>query len=234
MSFGVASINSGNPNIITYGHEAYQPHRLVINILLANLAQLIISFLFLAYNSILTAMLMAKEWSEFAKNRKYLRVTSPVGNQKATYWLSLPYRYAVSLLLSSMLLHWLTSQAIFLDRRIVEQVWWNEPYTDNDVGSVSTVGYSPFAVILCLLLGVLMLFALFAIGFRRYKPGLPLAASCSAAISAACHLPAGEKDSSTLPLQWGVRAGESWDAVGHCSFSSREVTMPLPDRRYAG
>ncbi|KIW04859.1 uncharacterized protein PV09_04041 [Verruconis gallopava] len=232
-SFGVASIYDGSPYVITYGHELYQPHRLVANILLANLPQLVISFLFLAYNSILTSMVMAKEWSDFAHERKTLRVSAPVGKQRSTYYLQLPYRYAIPLLLSSMLLHWVTSQAIFLDRRIVLQVWWGEPYEDNDVGSVSTVGYSPVAAIICLLIGVSMLVALVFVALGRYKPGIPLAASCSAAISAACHLERNEPDAAVLPLLWGVAASEQWDRIGHCAFSSLGVREPVDGNRYA-
>jgi hypothetical protein len=179
-------------------------------------------------------MLMAKEWSEFAHVRKTLRVTAPSGQQRSTYYLQLPYRYAIPLLVTSMLLHWLTSQAIFLDRRIVQQVWWNEPYTDNTVGSVSTVGYSPLAVMLCLVLGLIMVIALLVMGFRKYKPGIPLASSCSAAISAACHAPVSANDASVLPLLWGVVGMEQWGGVGHCALSSGEVSMPQPGARYAG
>lgn len=46
--FGAANIDEGSKYAITYGHELYQPDRLVANILLANLPQLVISFLFLA------------------------------------------------------------------------------------------------------------------------------------------------------------------------------------------
>jgi hypothetical protein len=185
------------------------------------------------YNSILSAMALSLEWSSFAHVRKFLRVTAPVGKQRSTYYLSLPYRFALPLLASSTLLHWLTSQAIFLDRRTVYEVW-GTPYVNEDTGSVATVGYSPPAVILVLVLGVIMVATLVALGFRRFKAGIPLAASCSAAISAACHSPANETESSVLPLKWGVVVGESWEAVGHCSFSSSEVTMPVPGNRYAG
>jgi hypothetical protein len=179
-------------------------------------------------------MLMAKEWSKFGHVRKTLRVTAPSGRQRSTYYLQLPYRYAIPLLVASMLLHWLTSQAIFLDRRIVQQVWWNEPYTDNRVGSVSTVGYSPLAVMLCLLLGIIMVVALVALGFRKYEPGIPLASSCSAAISAACHAPISMTDASGLPLLWGVVEREQRGGVSHCALSSGEVSMPQSGVRYAG
>src|SRR5690348_14895687 len=115
-------------------------------------------------------MLLAKEWSDFAHERKYLRVSAPAGKQRSTHYLSLPFRWAIPLLLASVLLHWLISQAIFLDRRIVIDVWQLE-YVNNSVGSVSTVGYSPFAIILCLLVGIAMVGAIFANAFfKRYRP----------------------------------------------------------------
>ncbi|KAF2134767.1 hypothetical protein P153DRAFT_329435 [Dothidotthia symphoricarpi CBS 119687] len=231
--FGVANIDEGSRYAITYGHELYQPDRLVANILLANLPQLVIPFLFLAYNSILTSMLMAKEWSEFGYKRKSLRVTAPSGQQRSTYFLSLPYRYALPLLSASILLHWLTSQAVFLDRRIVESVWWDSVYDDNTVGSVATVGYSPLAVLLCLVVGLLMVMALVALGFRRYQPGIPLAGSCSASISAMCHPLPGESEAATQTLLWGVVSTNGY-GLGHCAFSSRDVWAPQPGTQYAG
>jgi hypothetical protein len=62
-------------------------------------------------------MLMAKEWSDFAHERKALRVTTPSGGQRSTHYLQLPYGYALPLLAASAVLHWLTSQAIFLDSK---------------------------------------------------------------------------------------------------------------------
>lgn len=43
---------------------------------------------------------------------------------------------------------------------------------------------------------------------------MPLAGSCSAVISAACHPPAGDEQASTKPLMWGACAsggGGSWE-----------------------
>jgi hypothetical protein len=186
------------------------------------------------YNSLLTGMLLGKEWNDYAYERKTLRVHSPTGKQRSTYYLQLPYRYGIPLLIAATLLHWLTSQAIFLDRRIVRQVWWGDPYNNNSVGSVSTVGYSPMATIFCLGVGIIMLAALIVIGLRRYKSAMPLAGSCSAAISAACHSPPSDADASFLPLKWGVIEVGDASGVGHCSFSSRDVSEPVTGLRYAG
>lgn len=48
--------------------------------------------------------------------KKPLRVTAPQGQQRSTYYLHLPYRYSVPLIVTSALLHWLVSQSIFLVR----------------------------------------------------------------------------------------------------------------------
>ncbi|KAK4499341.1 hypothetical protein PRZ48_009854 [Zasmidium cellare] len=87
---------------------------LVAAILLANCPQAIVSFLYLLYNGLLTSMLLAKEWSQYALRRKPLRVTSPHGSQRSTHYLQLPLRYSFPLLLISSLLHWIISQSIFL------------------------------------------------------------------------------------------------------------------------
>ena len=43
-----------------------------------------------------------------------LRVTEPCGLQRSTYYLQLPYLYAIPLLIVSTLLHRLVSQSIFI------------------------------------------------------------------------------------------------------------------------
>lgn len=79
-----------------------------------------------------------------------------------------------------------------------------------------------------------MVVALMALGSRKYNPGIPLAGSCSAAISAACHAPIRETNASVLPLLWGVVETGQWDGVGHCAFSNCEVSVPQSGVRYAG
>ena len=69
-------------------------------------------------------------------------------------------------------------------------------------------------------------------GFRNYKPEIPLVGSCSAAISAACHRPKEDEDAADKPLMWGAVSMK--DGVGHCCFTSFEVTTPIEDKLYAG
>jgi hypothetical protein len=77
-----------------------------------------------------------------------------------------------------------------------------------------------------------MLSGLFIASLQRFRNLMPLAASCSASISALCRiLPDGGEDgyeAAYLPLQWGVIPGSKrlsrprLEGV-HYSFSSREV-----------
>ena len=195
-------------------------------ILLGNLPQVVLSFLYLMYNGLYTCMLQGHEWSNYAHERKTVRVTSPVGKQRSTYYLTLPYTYAVPLLFFSGLLHWLVSQSLFL---VSITMYDGDQVVDN----ITTCGYSCIAIIFVLIVGSTLLLAGVALGFRRYKPGMPLASSCSAAISAACHPPADDVGAAVLPLMWGV-VDDDIDGVGHCSFTSREVVPPVKGRLYAG
>jgi len=52
---------------------------LLTTVLLANLPQTILSFLYFSYNGLITCVMEAYEWNSFATSRKTLRVTSPVG-----------------------------------------------------------------------------------------------------------------------------------------------------------
>lgn len=179
-------------------------------------------------------MLLAKEWAEHAHKRRFLRVSSPIGAQRSTYFLQLPYRYSVPLLVGSSLLHWLISQSLFVARvSIVDSAG----VEDLD-RAISTCGYSPMAIIFTIILGSIMVLTGIAIGFRRARPGMPLASSCSAAISAACHPPKEDIHPSTKRVMWGVAVEDddssSPGQIGHCSFTSLEVWAPTVGRLYAG
>lgn len=63
-----------------------------------------------------TPMHLAEEYSGCGVSRKALRVTTPQGQQRAIYWLQLPFKYSIPLIATSATLHWLISQALFLIR----------------------------------------------------------------------------------------------------------------------
>jgi hypothetical protein len=162
-----------------------------------------------------------------------LRVSSPRGRQRSTYFLQLPYRYAVPLTIISGLLHRLVSQSIFVaDINVNDRAGHLDPTL-----SVSTCGYSVFAMAFTLIMGGALLAVAIGLGLRRYRPGMPPVGTCSVAIAAACHVREKEKDNvALLPLQWGAIPdnGVSETGVGHCCFSSEEVEMPKEGQAYAG
>jgi hypothetical protein len=200
-----------------------------VNIILANMPQLILSFIYLYFNGYWTCMLAAKEWSGYAHEKKSLRVTSPMGTQRSTYWLQLPYTYAIPLLVFSAVLNWLVSQALFLAPI--------DAFDSNGVHrpdrSITKAGYSIMPIIFALILSFFGLVLSIANGFRKYRPGMPFAASCSAVMSAACHPAPEEHEAAVNPVKWGcIKTGSG--EVGHCSFSSSDVTEPLVNNLYMG
>ena len=201
---------------------------LLAAILVANSPQVILSFLYLMYNGLFACMLLVDEWGHYAHRKRPLRVTSPTDSQRSTYRLQLPYRYGVPLILLSGTLHWLVSQSIFLTRIL----GFTHEGVEDPANSISTLGFSLIAIVTVIAVGtVVVLFGILT-GFRRYPAGIPIAGSCSAAISAACHRPEGDTDAAEKPLMWG--AMETERSIGHCCFTSFEVEKPVVGRLYSG
>ncbi|KAJ9645682.1 hypothetical protein H2199_002721 [Coniosporium tulheliwenetii] len=236
---GLSTVSS--KTLIVWGVPSLGSSGLIANVVLANLAQPILSFLYFSYNGLITCFLLAYEWSQYAMQRKGLRVSNiPHGSQRSTYFLQLPYRFAMPLLAVSGILHWLASQSIFLVSLEVYDPLGHPviPGSFPSVASVKTCGYSPIAMVCVLCIGVLLILFGFILGLQKFKSGMPVASSCSAAIAAACHPSPNEKggeNPALLPLQWGVteKPGEG-DVYGHIAFSSGEVEEPVEGFLYAG
>jgi hypothetical protein len=202
---------------------------LMENVLLANTPQLAISFVYVLYNNCLTRMMLGREYSGYARHRKPLRVSIPEGEQRSTYRLQLPYRYSAPLMAAMAVLHWLVARSIFL-------VEINVFDYDGDAMAekVSACGYSSMAIVLSLLVSGAVILSLLANGARKLEPSMPLASSCSLAITAACHTSPGDEDAALLPLKYGVVIAEepgNESDCEHACFSSNEVT-PLVDGRW--
>jgi hypothetical protein len=220
------------------------PNNMTLNAVIANTPQVILSVLYFSYNAIFTTFLLSYEWLSYAQKRKGLRVSrQPSGTQRAAYFLSLPYRFGLPLMLLSGVLHWLVSQAIFLvsidfythDGTPSAYAWSSSGYVR--VFDFKTCGFSPIAIVSVIVLGGLMIVGIFAFSFVPYDRGMTLAGSCSIAISAACHLDK-EVDidgevAAIEKLQWGVvSVGDN--GVGPCAFSSQDVEVPVKGELYAG
>ncbi|KAI4660818.1 uncharacterized protein J4E79_005386 [Alternaria viburni] len=222
---GFATVN-GN-NLLDFSTS------LIPGVLLANTPQLVLSYLYIALNALYTNMFVAAEWASYVKTQKSLRVTSPTGFQRDSYWLNVPFRYAIPMTIMSGLFHWLASQSIFK-----VQISITDMHTRKAASEVSTCGYSPVAIILTTVVGFTIAAGGLVISRFWYPAGIPLASSCSAAISAACHAPLEDVNASLLPVQWGAvthgKAGEDGEEpIGHCCFTSFPVEMPIPGRLYA-
>ena len=72
------------------------------------------------------------------------------------------------------------------------------------------------------------------IGFRKLHGKVPLANSNSFANSAACHPPEEDKNAAVKGVMWGEVHTGSDSEIGHCSFSSMDVTTPAGGKMYAG
>lgn len=132
-------------------------------------------------------------------------------------------------------LHWVVSQSIFLVR--IDTYKQGITYKHGKITSesvTSQVGYSCPPILTAILIGAaLMLFAI-AMGAKRLNGELPVAGSCSAAISAACHRPTDDIDAAFMPVQWGAVSSDEADDIGHCCFTSRVVESVVSGRTYAG
>ncbi|KAL9129526.1 MAG: hypothetical protein Q9217_002050 [Psora testacea] len=226
---------------------------LVKVVLLVNLPQLILTFLFLTYNAVFTCELIGVEWNKFAIAPQSLRVTRPKGRQRSTHYLGLPFKYAIPLATVSATLHWFMSQSLFLANLGFyasdgsEALVLQDDYGTSEVFSrfdlrqrfsnsntMFRAGYSCIAIICTIMLGVVTILVGIAFGFRRYNPGIPLVGSSSAAIAAACHPSEREPEEiAERPLMWGI-VSQSDDGVAHCALSSELVTAPVECQLCAG
>jgi hypothetical protein len=195
---------------------------------LVNVPQAFLSFTYLLYNSMLTCMHLAQEYSGYAVERKALRVSTPNGEQRSTYWLQLPYTYSIPLIATSATLHWLVSQSIFYVR--IQAYLHGKEY---NADSTSAVGFSPRALVTLAVLAFMVLTLGIILGFRRLENGIPMAASCSLALAAAAHRPEDDVDTALLPLKWGEVLDAGSETVDHCCFTSLEVREPVIGRHYA-
>lgn len=214
-------------------------------VVIANSAQLVVTLCYYFYNSLLTKMLLSAEYSSYGVNRKPLRVTWPVegSKQRSTYWLSIPYRYGLPAMALFTILHWLVSQGIYFVLAFPYDTDGNLLYAQKE--SAPAISYMP---LICAgaLLGVLGIMII-GVSFRRLKSAIPLAGTCSAAISAACHLREnvrtdtvthGELMWGETDLPWSLDSGDDDDdesdgPKGHCSFTPSEARQPSLDKLYA-
>lgn len=188
--------------------------------LFSNMPQVVLSFCYLNMNTLCTSIACAEEWNHFGITRKGLRVTKPEGEQRSTYFLQLPYRWAVPLMVVSGLLHWLLSQSFYLVR--YEQL----SRTGEPQSSTSACGFSMSSLVTFYGIALGLVVGVRWVGRRPMIPTVPPADCCSLFISASCHPPPGDDEASLERVKWGVVEGTSGAGHHHCSLSSKPVKKP--------
>lgn len=172
-------------------------------------------------------MIANREWYRYAKEKKPLRVSTPIGLQRSTYYVSMPYRYGIPLMIIMIGLHGSLSQGLF----VVPVDTLNSDGTIDTARLATYLGFSLWPLFTGMftsytfalsitgakrwqcseIAGLLILFMVIAIilcGFRRYTWGMPLGATFSAVISAACHQPLPDDRDAYMFSVW-------WRAVSH-------------------
>lgn len=233
-SFGVGTLDPRMIVGINYmnagGLHGNEPLPLPVVAIIANIPQTVLACCYFLLNALLTAMCLSKEYDNFSKTRKELRVSMPTGYQRSNYFLQIPFKYSIPLNIVSFILHFFFSQSIFL-ARVVEVLLSGEVIED----TLIDCGYSPIATIISALLCLLVLAAVFCLGLRRYSGIIPIAGSCSAAISAACHRPESDEKAAWHAVKWGeTKYYGPRPIVCHLAFSSEDVFTPVAGNWYAG
>ncbi|KAK5729389.1 hypothetical protein LTR17_012019 [Elasticomyces elasticus] len=240
--FTVTGMGSPQPYALTLGAQIGGLGRRTqfwIAIFVANLAQLGVTALYFLVTGVLAVMAIADEWSRFIDERKTLRMSYPHGIQRSSYRLALPYRLSLPLMAGMAILHWLISQSIFVistEAYFYAGTQAAQPLAQIRDNDAYLVGFSYPASILAMIMGTGLLLWMAYLGVsnrlkeinvRHSHTGrnlhMPLASSCSAAISAACHRPQDDNAAHLLPVIWGrVPDTDLW-----CFTSAKEVEHTL-------
>ncbi|PUU72803.1 hypothetical protein B9Z19DRAFT_1136677 [Tuber borchii] len=139
-------------------------------------------------------------------------------------------KYSSTDLKSIGILHWLTSQSIFL--RKVEML---DPFETQDDYPISVFKFSCIAIILVLTLGILALLTAAGMGYKKFAAEITSVSSCSAAISTVCHaLVADPEEIIGKKVRWGDVGIVPSLGVRHLTFSSEKgVKKPAFGEAYA-
>ncbi|GIZ44586.1 hypothetical protein CKM354_000778000 [Cercospora kikuchii] len=221
-------------HILIPGPSRLQRVKYLLAVVLAvNIPQVAISLLYFGINALATTILLSREICDYYIRKRPLRVSEPQGAQTSTYFLTLPYRYSLPLILVSTIVHWLASQGFFLVRyvrlgfnRTTMELYEPEHYNEEDDGvdSIAILFWPPMLVALLIILMIIL--AVISLGFWTLYGHMPIIGSNSLTIAAACQRPDDDNDAAYLPISWGELEHKNSDDPCHCCFTSKEVHEP--------
>lgn len=181
---------------------------LLAEVLIANTLQVMVSFLYMFFNSILTRQVVTDEFLRFLQQegKKPLRVSSPLGMQRSSYFLSLPWKYAVPLMASTMALHWLISQSLFLAQ---SSVFAPGPHGERlPMYDFSARGYNLLGAAWALGLGFCMVLGTWTNSLVQHWKDIPTGFERmgfnSAALGVLSRRPFGDTDAHLFPIRIGI------------------------------
>lgn len=176
--------SSGNPPVLLNGESSLKEGNSASTlVLIANTPQLILSICYLVYNGLFTRLCSEYEWAAYSTKFATLRVSDKKGQQRSTYRLQLPYRWAIPLLITSTVLHWLFSNCIYVVLFEGYSAYWPYPST-----IYSGMLYSEIAILISLVICCALAVVPLVVSLVVKLPGqMVVMGSCSAVISAACH-----------------------------------------------
>lgn len=247
--FGVWA-GDGQPDVPSLANNQLTPWDILRNVALANTPQLAMTIAYYIWNSHLTVMIAAREYDVYAapteraevkdgvKTKQSLRVTYPQEktDQRASHFLTIPLNYWVWNTILWTALHWFASQAVFFARVDLLDHWLEiAPF------SISQVGYSVLGIICFFALAAVVLFFAVGISVRRLENRMPLAATCSGALSAACHPRDPRIRHHEKKVHWGVEIDDDDATMLHeregkmkrCTFTSLDAHYPDSEEFYA-
>lgn len=203
-----------NTDMLGMGEGAVQASVLRITAI-ANLPQFILAVMWILYMDIYTSMAFARDWSRFEYQPQTLMVTEPRGRQRSLWLMGLPWFQATFLTLMQALMHYLLSQSIFPVRI--------QAFDENGVVDpehlVSNIGYSPIAMLVTMIICGFLFVLLLWVGKWHMPSTMPIAGTCSAAISAACHPTMRSFGMECGYLRWGeVQTYQGMQR--HCSMTT--------------
>ena len=204
-----------NTDMLGMGNKGEKRGNILSITAAANVPQFILAVMWMLYMDIYSSMAYARDWSRFEYQPQTLMVTDPGGQQRTVWIMGLPWFQGTFLTLMQTLMHYLLSQSIFPVRI---QAYDAHGAVDPE-HLVSNIGYSPIAMFVTMIICSLLFVLLLWVGKWPMPSSMPIAGTCSASISAACH-PTTRSDGMVYGyLRWGeVQTYQGLQR--HCSMTT--------------